>query len=152
MSLWYITHFFLLSFVASICCQSNMDILCQVSTVYLLINHMWYSQHLVKKKHITLPSANFCSIHLLPIWHGFSSAPSFNRLFVDDQMEMELDEIKRERDLAQSQLDELRKKVNEDQTVRELLSSLAVYFSLRYLNCISSIYSSSGVKSIWNFT
>jgi len=39
-------------------------------------------------------------------------------------MEMELDEIKRERDLAQSQLDELRKKVNEDQTVRGLLSSL----------------------------
>lgn len=36
-------------------------------------------------------------------------------------MEMEMEELKRERDQAQLQLDELRKKVGDDQTVRIVL-------------------------------
>lgn len=46
--------------------------------------------------------------------------------------------LKRERDLAQSQLDELRKKATEDQTVRKLLLALKHFLlpaALKFLIC-----------------
>lgn len=69
-------------------------------------------------------------------------------------MEMEIEELRRQRDLAQTQVDELRKKIQEDQ---EVFLSLPVFVSLTlsvpkiaYVNRPTHYYfvQTSGLKSI----
>ncbi|KAJ1387742.1 P-loop containing nucleoside triphosphate hydrolase [Sesbania bispinosa] len=70
------------------------------------------------------------------------------------QMEMEIEELRRQRDLAQNQVDELRKKLQEDQQVSKPLESphLSVKKCLSFTGALSSLKPELGCERVRNTT
>lgn len=94
------------------------------------------SEALLKEKELKIKEVklmdvkfeNFFLLNAQTIFRIISSAtqrisrlmgPSYTLLTGDKQMEMEMEDLKRQRDLAQARLDELQRKLSADQMVRE---------------------------------